>query len=224
MVEQFYGNAKLPKGLTSYFLALIPKCGNLQRLGDFRAISLLGCLYKILAKLLVARLRRVLSSIIATTQSAFLPKRNILDGAVVINEVVGFTKKTRKPCLIFKVDFEKAYDSVNWKFLEYMMYRFGMDDKWKLWIKECIFKGDLSLLVNGSPSEEVRIQKGLKQGDPLAPFLFLLVVEGLSGMMRNAADLGIFRGFKVGTEEVEVSILQYANDTLLVREASWENL
>lgn len=65
-----------------------------------------------------------------------------------------------------------------------------MDEKWKNWIKECVLKGDLSVLVNGSPTEEVRIHKELKQGDPIAPFLFLTVAEGLTGMMRNAVDLG----------------------------------
>lgn len=117
-----------------------------------------------------------------------------------------------------KVDFAKAYDSVNRNFLDYMMGRFGMDGKWRMWIKECIFKGDLSTLVNGTPSEEVKIQKGLKQGDPLAPFLFLMVAEGLTGLMRNAVNLGMFKGFKVGSGGEKVSILQYADDTLLVEE------
>lgn len=142
----------------------------------------------------------------------------------IINKVIDFTKKSGKACLIFKVDFTKAYDSVNWGFMEYMMGRFGMDDRWKRWIRECIFKGDLSVLINGSPAEEVRIHKGLKQGDTLAPFLFLMMAEGLTGLMRNAVALGLFKGFKVGNGGEEVSILQYADDTLLVGEASWENL
>lgn len=101
MVEEFYGNAKLPKGvITSYFPALIPECDNPQSLVDYRPISLLGCLYKILVKLLAARLRRVLSSIIAPNQFGFLSNRNILDGAVIINEVTDFAKKSGKECLI----------------------------------------------------------------------------------------------------------------------------
>lgn len=166
----------------------------------------------------------MLTSIIAANQFAFMSNRYILDEVVIINEVIDYAKKFRKKCLVFKVDFEKAYNSMNWKFLEYMMGRFGMDDKWKNWIKECVFKSDLSVLVNGSPTEEVRIQKGLKQGEPLAPFLFLMVVEGLTSMMRNAVEFGTFKGFKVGNNGEEASILQYANDMLLVGEASWENL
>lgn len=122
----------------------------------------------------------------------------------------------KKKCLIFKVDFQKEYDSVNWNFLSYMMDRIGMDKKWKAWIKACVFKGDLSVIVNGSPTEEVSIQKGLKQGHPLAPFLFLLVAEGLTGLTRNAVSLGCYKGFQVGQDGEAVSILQYADDTLLV--------
>jgi hypothetical protein len=82
----------------------------------------------------------------------------------------------------------------------------------------------MSILVNGSPTREINIQKGLKQGDPLAPFLFLLVAEGLGGVMRKTVELGLFRGFKVGSGDVLVSHLQYADDTLCIGEASVENL
>lgn len=181
----------------SLFLTLVPKKKNPQGLGDFRPISLLGCIYKILAKVLATRLRNVLGTIIAHTQTAFLPGRYILDGVLVINEVVELATKSGKDCLIFKVDFEKAYDSINWSFLDYMMMRVGMDSKWRTWIKECAFKGDMSILINGSPTNEISIQKRLKQGDPLALFLFLLVVEGLARMMRNAVTLGLFKGFKI---------------------------
>jgi hypothetical protein len=82
----------------------------------------------------------------------------------------------------------------------------------------------MSVLVNGSPTEEINIQRGLKQGDPLAPFLFLLVAEGLGGIMKRAVDLNRFRGFKVGASDVVISHLQYADDTLCIGEASINNL
>lgn len=129
MLQEFLANGKLPKGFTSYFLALIPKVKNPQSLGEFLPISLLGCLYKLLAKVLVSRLRAVMNPIIASNQSAFLPNRNILDGVVVISEVVDYSKKESKECLILKVDFEKVYDLVSCDFLDYMMGRFGMGDK-----------------------------------------------------------------------------------------------
>lgn len=99
-----------------------------------------------------------------------------------------------------------------------------MDEKWRVWTKACVFKGDLLVLINGSPTEEIKINKGLKQGDPITPFLFLLVAEWLPGMMKNAVNGGLFKGFKVGNGGEEVSILQFADDTLLVGEASCKNL
>lgn len=96
MLQEFQVNAKLPKACTSYFLALIPKNKNPQGLGEFRPISLLGCVYKSLAKLLVARLRKVLPAVISSNQIAFLPGRYILDGALVINEVVDYAKESGK--------------------------------------------------------------------------------------------------------------------------------
>jgi hypothetical protein len=165
-----------------------------------------------------------MDSIISPTQSAFIKGRNLVDGVLVVNEVVDWVKKSKKECLIFKVDFEKAYDSVDWGFLEYMLRRFGFEDKWIDWIRVCVFAGNLSVLVNGSPTEEINIQRGLKQGDPLAPFLFLIVAEGFSGVMRKAVEVGSFKGLVVGREPVLVSHLQYADDTICIGEASVENL
>ncbi|KAK2369529.1 hypothetical protein QL285_082658 [Trifolium repens] len=205
-------------------LSLIPKVTCPSSLGEFRPISLLGCLYKIVAKVLAARLAKVMDSLVATTQSAFIKGRNLVDGVMVINEVIDLAKKSGRACIILKVDFEKAYESVEWSFLEYMLRRFGFGGKWIEWMRACVCAGNLSVLVNGNPTSEINIQRGLKQGDPLAPFLFLLVAEGFAGLMRNAVDKSYFKGFEVGSEDVVVSHLQYADDTICVGEASMENL
>jgi len=112
-VSEFHRNGKLAKGINATFIVLIPKVDNPQRLNDFRPISLVGSMYKILAKLLANRLRLVLSSVVAETQSAFVKKRQILDGILIANEVVDEATKLKKDLLLFKVDFEKAYDSVD---------------------------------------------------------------------------------------------------------------
>ncbi|GAU32684.1 hypothetical protein TSUD_145580 [Trifolium subterraneum] len=222
--DQFHGNSCLPKGLLSYFLALIPKVNSPQALGDFRPISLLGCLYKLVAKVLAARLGKVLGELIPKTQSAFLKGRQLVDGVVVVNEIVDYAKKAGKECLVLKVDFEKAYDSVDWRFLEYMLRRFGFGIKWREWMKACVCSGKMSVLVNGCPTEEISIKRGLKQGDPLAPLLFLIVAEGLGALMRSAVDQGRIKPFVVGRGGMPVSILQYADDTLCIGKASVENL
>lgn len=149
----------------------------------------------------------------------------MLDSVVVINEVVHEAKVKRRPSIIFKVDFEKAYDSVDWGFLEYMMNRMGFCAKWIAWIMGCLGSASISVLVNGSPTGEFQMEKGLRQGDPLAPFLFLIVAEGLTGLFSNAVSLGKFKGIAVGKEgDLVVSLLQFADDTVFVGEASIQNL
>ena len=110
-VLEFHQNGKFSRGINSTFIALIPKVESPQKLTDFRPISLVGCLYKILAKVLANRLRAVVGQVISETQTAFVKDRQILDGILVANEVVDKARKLKKELLLFKVDFEKAYDS-----------------------------------------------------------------------------------------------------------------
>nr|KYP57260.1 Transposon TX1 uncharacterized [Cajanus cajan] len=188
MMKEFHANGKLPKGTNSTFITLIPKVDDPQTLGDYRPISLVGCLYKILAKILANRLKKVLPSVIDDRQSAFLEGTNLLQSVVIANETLDEVKKEKKSCTFFKVDYEKAYDSVNWEFLLYMLRRLGFDTKWIQWIRACLESAHVSVLINGSPSEEFKMSRGLRQGDPLSPFLFTIVVEGLTGLMREWVD------------------------------------
>jgi hypothetical protein len=110
MFDQFHGNGILPKAMMAYFVALIPKINSPMELKDYRPISLLGCLYKLLAMVLARRLAKVMGSIISQNQTAFLKGRNLADGVLVINEIADYAKKSNLECLILKVDFEKAYD------------------------------------------------------------------------------------------------------------------
>jgi hypothetical protein len=112
-ISEFHRNGTLTKGINNTFIALIPKVDNPQKLNDFRPISLVGSMYKILAKFLSNRLRLVIESVISESQSAFVRDRQILDGILVANEVVDEARKCRKELLLFKVDFEKAYDSID---------------------------------------------------------------------------------------------------------------
>ncbi|XP_028120245.1 uncharacterized protein LOC114317682 [Camellia sinensis] len=110
--------------------------------------------YKILSKVLANRLKLVMPRIISEEQSAFVGGRSILDGILIANEIVDWWKKTKKHGIILKLDFEKAYDSVNWSFLLSMMKNFGFGEKWLTWVQECILNTRVSVLVNGSPISE----------------------------------------------------------------------
>jgi len=203
---------------------LVPKKANPSELNEFRSISLVGCIYKILSKVLANRLRKVLPSVIDANQSAFLEGRGLLDSVLVANETVDFLKKEKKSGVLVKVDFEIAYDSVNWKFLYYMMGRLGFSPIWIKWIKACMESASVSVLVNGSPTKEVKPKRGLRQGDPLAPFLFLIVAESLIGLMRNARSADLFKGVEVGSQRVQVDLLKFADDMLFFCSPMYHNV
>jgi len=191
-ITEFHRNGKLARGINTTFIALIPEVENLHKLNDFRPISLVSCLYKILAKVLENRLRLVVDKVISESQSVFVKDRQILDGVLITNEVVDEARKLKKELLLFKVDFEKAYDSVNWKYLDEVMSRMSFLVLWWKWIKECVSTATTSVLVNGSPTEEFPLERALRQGDPLSPFLFLLVAEGLNIIMTEMVNANIF--------------------------------
>lgn len=187
LLDEFHTTRIFPKGSNASFITLLPKVPDPQTLNDFRPISLIGCIYKIVAKLLSNRLKKVLSSIIDERQSV-IDGRQLLHSVIIANEVVEEARRGQKPCLVFKVDFERAYDAVSWDFLTYMMSRMGFCNKWICWIQGCLKSASISVLVNGSPTSEFIPHRGLRQGDPLAPLLFNIVAEGLTGLMRQAVS------------------------------------
>nr|GEV16986.1 reverse transcriptase domain, reverse transcriptase zinc-binding domain protein [Tanacetum cinerariifolium] len=120
----------------------------------FRPISLIGCQYKIVGKILANRLRSVIGSLVSKEQSAFIRGHQILDGLMILSEVIDWCNQKKRKTMIFKVDLEKAYDSVQWEFLDMILYRFGFCDTWRGWIKGCLVSSSASILVNGSPTQE----------------------------------------------------------------------
>ncbi|GJU97790.1 RNA-directed DNA polymerase, eukaryota [Tanacetum coccineum] len=222
-VKWFFDHNSFAKGCNSSFIALIPKVLDPKFVNDYRPISLIGSLYKVVTKILAIRLSSVLDSLISEVQSAFLPNRQILDGPFVINEVLSWCKHKRHQAMIFKVDFAKAYDSVRWDFLDDVLLSFGFGLKWRSWILGSLSSGKASVLVNGSPTSEFQFHCGLKQGDPLAPYLFILVMESLHLSFARVVEAGIFKGLKLNNS-VMVSHLFYADDAVFVGEWSESNL
>ena len=223
-VNEFADKGRWPRGSNASFICLVPKVDNPQQLSDFRPISLVGCLYKIVSKVLSLRLKKVMGKLIDIRQSAFLEGRGLLDSVLVAKEVLEEVKRRKKSCVYFKVDYEKAYDSISWEFLFYMLGRLGFCEKWIGWIKSCLQSSSVTVLVNGSPTSEFYSKRGLRQGDPLAPFLFLIVGEGLAGVVRKAVEKNLVESLEVGVKKVKVNMLQYADDTLFLCEANFKSV
>ncbi|GKA85425.1 RNA-directed DNA polymerase, eukaryota [Tanacetum coccineum] len=222
-VSYFFNYGMFPKGANSSFIALIPKLQDAKLVKDFRPISLIGSLYKIIAKTLANRLAGALGYIVNEVQSAFVSNRQILDGPFILNELIHWCKSKKKQTMIFKVDFEKAFDSVRWDYLDDVLKHFGFGTKWRSWIQNCLLSSRGSILVNGSPTSEFQFYKGLKQGDPLSPFLFILIMESLHLSFQKLVNEGLFKGVHIDPS-LQLSHLFYADDVIFMGQWSESNI
>ncbi|KAK1564769.1 hypothetical protein Q3G72_011280 [Acer saccharum] len=169
-------------------------------------------------------LSNLTSFVYIQTQMAFVKNCQILDIFVVANEIIHSWKSDVEGGLVIKLDFEKAYDSVDHGFLDSIMKDMGFGENWRLWIQSCITSPELSVLVNGSPTLQFGIKRGLRQGDPLSPFLFNIVTEALSCLFQKAHGLGMMEGAVFGNDSVHVSHLQFADDTIIFLRPKMEYL
>ncbi|RVX07515.1 putative mitochondrial protein [Vitis vinifera] len=136
-----------------------------------------------------------------------------------------WTKKAiRGGRVVFKIDFEKAYDHVKWDFLDHVLEKKGFSSKWRKWMRGCLSSVSYAILVNGNAKGWVKASRGLRQGDPLSPFLFTIVADVLSRMLLKAEERSLLEGFRVGRNRCRVSHLQFADDTILFASSSEEEL
>ncbi|RVW54301.1 Transposon TX1 uncharacterized 149 kDa protein [Vitis vinifera] len=225
--KEFYENGKFVKSLNATFLVLIPKKVGAEDLGDFRPISLVGSLYKWLAKVLANRLKKVVGKVISKAQGAFVEGRQILDAVLIANEAIDSTLKNNESAILCKLDIEKAYDNVDWTFILTVMQKMGFGEKWIRWIKWCISTASFSVLVNGTPTGFFQSSKGLRQGDPLSPYLFVIAMEVFSAFLQRAVEGGYLSGCRVKGRSEEgalISHLLFADDTLVFCKPSQDHL
>ncbi|KAL4313144.1 hypothetical protein GQ457_01G007670 [Hibiscus cannabinus] len=226
--NSFYKGKLSVRSLNHSFIMLIPKKEVPESINDYRPISLVSRFYKILAKVLARKLILCINEVVGDTQFAFIQGKQITDCALIANEVVEDVRKKKKFAVVFKADFQKTYDTIDWDFLDLIMGKMGFRCKWRKWINTCLASATISVLVNGSPSSTFRIKRGLRQGCPLSPFLFNLVGEALSMLITKATQLDLFRGVEVGKNTngnwLIVSHIQFADDLIIFSEAKEESI
>ncbi|XP_057432083.1 uncharacterized protein LOC130724829 [Lotus japonicus] len=214
--------AAFDQGILDSLVVLIPKVDFPKHLKEFRPISLCTVIYKIITKVLVGRIRPYLGDLIGPLQGSFIPGRSSADNILLAQEAIHYMKKTKlkKGALAMKSDLEKAYDNISWEFLKRTLEQFGFSSatvKLIMWIAT---NSKLSILWNGTRLDSFAPSRGLRQGDPMSPYLFLLCMEILSLHIHELVQQGLWKPIHLARNSTRLSHLLFAYDIVLFAHAS----
>ncbi|GJU01457.1 RNA-directed DNA polymerase, eukaryota, reverse transcriptase zinc-binding domain protein [Tanacetum coccineum] len=210
-VREFFISGKLLKEVNATMISLIPKMNTPNKVSEFRPIACCNVLYKCISKILTNRIKSGLEKVVSINQSAFIPGRSINN--VVGRECWEWKKVPQRRAL--KIDLQKAYDTVSWSFLGECLKFFGFHGKMIDWIMTCVTTTAFSLCINGQSYGYFKGARGLRQGDPISPYLFTLVMEVLNLIMiKNIEEDGQFR-YHAGCKELKVTHLCFVDDLMV---------
>lgn len=197
-VKESFKKAEFEQGLNNVMTTLIPKLEHPELISQFRPISVCNVIIKVISKVVANRLRLILPKLVQETQTSFIPTRQGVDNIVVAQEIIHTKrqKSGRQGLMAFKVDLEKAYDRVEWRFLEQILPKVGFDPHLTNLIMYCLRSTTLKVLWNGMQGEGFQPTRGLRQGDPLAPYLFVLCIEILAQQVQEKVASGKWKSIK----------------------------
>jgi hypothetical protein len=206
-----------PKPLNDTHICLIPKINNPSHPSDFRPISLCNFSLKIITKTIANRLKAILLDLITQNQSAFVPGRLISDNTIIAQEIFQYLNQTTKQFgyVGIKTDMAKAYDRLEWGFLRATMESMGFPQNLTNTIMLCVSTVSFSILINGKPSKSFQPERGLRQGDPLSPYLSILCADVLSTLITKARERKLIHGVKIAPGTPEITHLFFADDSLM---------
>ncbi|GAA0149453.1 hypothetical protein LIER_08617 [Lithospermum erythrorhizon] len=223
MVLNFLNNGVLLHKFNFTLITLEPKIKDPITMTNFRPIALCNTLAKVIAKCLAIKLKNVLLTIISESQSAFVANRLITDNVLLSYEIHHFIKHKKagkEGYMSIKLDMMKAYDRIEWSFLKAMMLQLNFSHKCINLIMDYVTSVSYSVLVNGNQTGFIKPGRGLKQGDPLSSYLFIICTEGLISLLNNACVAGELNGIGLGANTPTFSHIMCADYTLLLGRAS----
>jgi hypothetical protein len=179
--------------LNSSYITLIPKKTEADQVKDFRPISLMHSFAKLVTKILANRLADHLDQMVSSNQSVFIKKRFIQDNFMLVQQTVRFLHSQKQTRILLKLDITKAFDSVSWAFLLEVLEKLGFGLRWRDLLSGLLASSSTQLLLNGIPGEFIQHKRGLHQGDPLSPMLFILVMDVLNWMVTRASEAGLLQ-------------------------------
>eukprot|EP00253_Pinus_taeda_P010854 PITA_10854 len=220
MEKNFFTKCKMGSSIKSSHLALIPKDPNPQSFDRFRPISLCNVSYKIITKILANRLKNILPSIISENQGGFVPRRHITNNVILIQEAIHSSISRNERGMIIKLDMANAFDRVNHSFLQEVLKKFGISEHFTSRVMKCISSNWTAPLINGRPCSAFKSSRGLRQGCPLSPFLYIIMAETLSLHLENKRRLKEITGIDIVRGAKGINHSLFADDTLLIGGAS----
>ncbi|XP_062075831.1 uncharacterized protein LOC133779952 [Humulus lupulus] len=211
----FFQDGFLPKSLNETVISLIPKVADPKSASDYRPIACCNTLYKCISKLLCTRLSEVLPFLVHSNQGAFIKNRNLAHNIMIFQDLLkGYTRKNISARCIMKIDLSKAYDTVDWLFVEKLLKSLCFPSRFINWIMVCLKGTSYSLLMNGRIQGSFKGEKGLRQGDPISPLLFVLIMEYLTRLLaHNAGKKGF--GFHPLCKHLRLTNLCFADDLII---------
>ena len=224
-VLDFLNLGIIPPKFNETHIVLIPKMKNPTKITQYRLISLSNVISRLTSKVIVNRLKRFLPSIINENQSAFMSDRLITDNVLVAFETMHYLNQKRSGRIgemVLKLDMSKAFDHVEWDCLKQIMLKMGFNNKRVALIMQCVSSVTYSIKINGTPQGHITPTRGLRQGDPISPFLFLFCAEGLSAMIRKSVDNGLLQGVAACPQGLHISHLFFADDNIIFCQATIE--
>jgi ribonuclease HI/exonuclease III len=215
-VEESRASGLVLPALNATFLTLIPKEERVTNPKHFRPIALCNVIYKIITKTIAARLKPILPFLISSEQSGYVEGRQIMDSVILAHEIIHSLKSTGTPGMLIKLDLSKAFDRASWQYIRAVLSSFGFDQTWINWVLNLTSSAFFSILVNGVPSKPFSPTRGIRQGDPLSPFLFVLLAEGLGRYIKASIFEGSLKGLPLHNIQPAPSHSQFVDDTLLM--------